>query len=55
MTNRLLKAQSSDKKVTTVTGSATRQWNGDNIMLRRVNALAKPLASAFQEEQAETS
>ena len=53
MTNRLLKAQSSDKKVTTVTGSATRQWNGDNIMLRRVNALAKPLALAFQEEQAE--
>ena len=54
MTKRLLEAQQSDKKVTTVTGSKTRAWNGDLAMVRRVNALQAPLAAAFQAAQVES-
>ena len=54
MTNRLLNAQQSEKKVTTVTGSATRAWNGDHRMVARVNALAEPLATVFQAAQDES-
>ena len=54
MTNRLLKAQQSENKVTTVTGSTTHAWNGDHKMVARVNALAEPLAAAFQGAQDES-
>lgn len=54
MTKRLLEAQQSDKKVTTVTGSVTRAWNGDLSTVRRVNALQAPLAAAFQAAQVES-
>ena len=54
MTKRLYKAQQSEKKVTTVTGSVTRAWNGDLAMVRRVNALQAPLAAAFQAAQVES-
>ena len=54
MTKRLMEAQQSDKKVTTVTGSVTRAWNGDLAMVSRVNALQAPLAAAFQAAQVES-